>query len=144
MHTICSPYGQVLRIVIFKKNGVQTMVEYPFYGTEVYSLQSIIFATYIAVSSFFVEFCPHGPPPRGRGGHQAPSGLVTKLTRSFPSSIIYPSLLLAPSPVFSSPLNPPYIPAAFPLSCPSASHWPYYFPLFHLNLSPHPNGVGVS
>ena len=29
MHTICSPYGQVLRIVIFKKNGVQTMVEYP-------------------------------------------------------------------------------------------------------------------
>lgn len=29
MHTICSPYGQVLRIVIFKKNGVQAMVEYP-------------------------------------------------------------------------------------------------------------------
>ncbi|KAK7103356.1 hypothetical protein V1264_018272 [Littorina saxatilis] len=28
MHTICSPYGQVLRIVIFKKNGVQTMVEF--------------------------------------------------------------------------------------------------------------------
>ena len=29
MHTICSPYGTVLRIVIFKKNGVQAMVEYP-------------------------------------------------------------------------------------------------------------------
>ncbi|XP_046364268.1 heterogeneous nuclear ribonucleoprotein L-like isoform X2 [Haliotis rufescens] len=28
MHTICSPYGQVLRIVIFKKNGVQAMVEF--------------------------------------------------------------------------------------------------------------------
>ncbi|XP_076464573.1 heterogeneous nuclear ribonucleoprotein L-like isoform X1 [Babylonia areolata] len=28
MHTICSPYGQVQRIVIFKKNGVQAMVEY--------------------------------------------------------------------------------------------------------------------
>ena len=30
MNTICSPNGQVLRIVIFKKNGVQCMVEYPF------------------------------------------------------------------------------------------------------------------
>lgn len=28
MHTICSPSGQVLRIVIFKKNGVQCMVEF--------------------------------------------------------------------------------------------------------------------
>lgn len=28
MHTICSPYGQVLRVVIFKKNGVQAMVEF--------------------------------------------------------------------------------------------------------------------
>ncbi|GFY47831.1 heterogeneous nuclear ribonucleoprotein L [Trichonephila inaurata madagascariensis] len=30
IHTICSPSGKVLRIVIFKKNGVQAMVEYPF------------------------------------------------------------------------------------------------------------------
>lgn len=30
LHTICNPYGQVQRIVIFKKNGVQAMVEYPF------------------------------------------------------------------------------------------------------------------
>jgi len=29
LHTICSPSGQVLRIVIFKKNGTQAMVEYP-------------------------------------------------------------------------------------------------------------------
>jgi Na+/pantothenate symporter len=29
LHTICSPSGQVLRIVIFTKNGVQAMVEYP-------------------------------------------------------------------------------------------------------------------
>lgn len=28
IHTICSPNGQVLRIVIFKKNGVQAMVEF--------------------------------------------------------------------------------------------------------------------
>ncbi|KAL3873206.1 hypothetical protein ACJMK2_036349 [Sinanodonta woodiana] len=28
MHTICSPYGQVQRIVIFRKNGVQSMVEF--------------------------------------------------------------------------------------------------------------------
>ena len=30
MHTISAPSGQVQRIVIFKKNGVQAMVEYPF------------------------------------------------------------------------------------------------------------------
>ncbi|KAF2897417.1 hypothetical protein ILUMI_08743 [Ignelater luminosus] len=29
LHTICQPSGNVLRIVIFKKNGVQAMVEYP-------------------------------------------------------------------------------------------------------------------
>jgi hypothetical protein len=29
LHTICQASGQVLRIVIFKKNGVQAMVEYP-------------------------------------------------------------------------------------------------------------------
>jgi hypothetical protein len=29
LHTICSSSGQVLRIVIFKKNGIQAMVEYP-------------------------------------------------------------------------------------------------------------------
>ncbi|XP_033729127.1 heterogeneous nuclear ribonucleoprotein L-like isoform X1 [Pecten maximus] len=28
MHTICSPYGEVQRIVIFKKHGVQAMVEF--------------------------------------------------------------------------------------------------------------------
>lgn len=28
LHTICSPNGQVLRLVIFKKNGVQAMVEF--------------------------------------------------------------------------------------------------------------------
>jgi len=30
LHTISAPNGQVVRIVIFKKNGVQAMVEYPF------------------------------------------------------------------------------------------------------------------
>jgi hypothetical protein len=29
LHTICSPSGQVLRIVVFRKNGMQAMVEYP-------------------------------------------------------------------------------------------------------------------
>ena len=28
LNTICSPIGSVLRIVIFKKNGVQAMVEF--------------------------------------------------------------------------------------------------------------------
>ncbi|XP_076041355.1 heterogeneous nuclear ribonucleoprotein L-like isoform X3 [Oratosquilla oratoria] len=28
IHTICQPYGNVLRIVIFKKNGIQAMVEF--------------------------------------------------------------------------------------------------------------------
>jgi heterogeneous nuclear ribonucleoprotein L len=28
LHTICQASGQVLRIVIFKKNGVQAMVEF--------------------------------------------------------------------------------------------------------------------
>jgi len=31
MHTITSPHGTVNRIVIFRKNGVQAMVEYPLY-----------------------------------------------------------------------------------------------------------------
>ena len=30
MRTICSPYGFVQRIVIFRKNGLQVLVEYPF------------------------------------------------------------------------------------------------------------------
>lgn len=28
LHKICVPHGQVMRIVIFKKNGVQAMVEF--------------------------------------------------------------------------------------------------------------------
>ncbi|UYV74984.1 HNRNPLL [Cordylochernes scorpioides] len=32
INTICTPNGKVLRIVIFKKNGVQAMVEYPLMG----------------------------------------------------------------------------------------------------------------
>lgn len=35
MHTICNPQGRVVRIVIFRKTGVQSMVEYPF--TVVYN-----------------------------------------------------------------------------------------------------------
>ena len=27
IHTICSPYGKVLRILIFRKNAVQVMLE---------------------------------------------------------------------------------------------------------------------
>jgi len=29
INAICASYGNVLRIVIFRKNGVQAMVEYP-------------------------------------------------------------------------------------------------------------------
>jgi len=35
LHTICSPNGQVLRIVIFRKNGTQAMVEYPLVARSV-------------------------------------------------------------------------------------------------------------
>lgn len=31
LYTICNNCGPVQRIVIFRKNGVQAMVEYPFY-----------------------------------------------------------------------------------------------------------------
>ncbi|KAH8027564.1 hypothetical protein HPB51_007114 [Rhipicephalus microplus] len=34
IHTICTPSGKVMRIVIFKKNGVQAMVEYPFFRSQ--------------------------------------------------------------------------------------------------------------
>lgn len=48
LHTICSPVGKVLRIVIFRKNGVQAMVEFEsldaaraakesLYGCDIYS-----------------------------------------------------------------------------------------------------------
>ena len=48
LHTICSPMGKVLRIVIFRKNGVQAMVEFEsleaaktakesLYGCDIYS-----------------------------------------------------------------------------------------------------------
>lgn len=30
LYTVCNPIGSVLRIVIFKRNGIQAMVEYPF------------------------------------------------------------------------------------------------------------------
>ncbi|KAJ8248549.1 hypothetical protein GJAV_G00243190 [Gymnothorax javanicus] len=30
LYTVCNPIGTVLRIVIFKRNGIQAMVEYPF------------------------------------------------------------------------------------------------------------------
>ncbi|NWV51532.1 HNRPL protein, partial [Daphoenositta chrysoptera] len=32
LYTICNPCGPVQRIVIFRKNGVQAMVEYPKFG----------------------------------------------------------------------------------------------------------------
>lgn len=30
LYTVCNPIGSVLRIVIFKRNGIQAMVEYPY------------------------------------------------------------------------------------------------------------------
>ncbi|KAK6300218.1 hypothetical protein J4Q44_G00283160 [Coregonus suidteri] len=32
LYTVCNPIGNVLRIVIFKRNGIQAMVEYPFWS----------------------------------------------------------------------------------------------------------------
>lgn len=31
LYTVCNPIGNVLRIVIFKRNGIQAMVEYPYW-----------------------------------------------------------------------------------------------------------------
>lgn len=36
IRTICSPYGFVQRIVVFRKNGLQVLVEYPVYSTIMY------------------------------------------------------------------------------------------------------------
>ncbi|KAK1171606.1 heterogeneous nuclear ribonucleoprotein L-like isoform X1 [Acipenser oxyrinchus oxyrinchus] len=35
LYTVCNPTGNVLRIVIFKRNGIQAMVEYPFRSIQV-------------------------------------------------------------------------------------------------------------
>ncbi|KAK6489826.1 heterogeneous nuclear ribonucleoprotein L-like isoform X1 [Huso huso] len=35
LYTVCNPTGNVLRIVIFKRNGIQAMVEYPFRSIRV-------------------------------------------------------------------------------------------------------------
>ncbi|KAL1006182.1 hypothetical protein UPYG_G00068940 [Umbra pygmaea] len=32
LYTVCNPVGNVMRIVIFKRNGIQAMVEYPFWS----------------------------------------------------------------------------------------------------------------
>uniref|UniRef100_A0A3P8YQ82 RRM domain-containing protein n=1 Tax=Esox lucius TaxID=8010 RepID=A0A3P8YQ82_ESOLU len=34
LYTVCNPIGNVLRIVIFKRNGIQAMVEYPFWSQK--------------------------------------------------------------------------------------------------------------
>lgn len=34
LYTVCNPIGNVLRIVIFKRNGIQAMVEYPYWKKE--------------------------------------------------------------------------------------------------------------
>ena len=41
LHTICSPIGNVLRIVIFKKNGVQAMVEFDSVDTAKQAKESL-------------------------------------------------------------------------------------------------------
>ncbi|CAL4059557.1 unnamed protein product [Meganyctiphanes norvegica] len=41
IHTICQPYGNVLRIVIFKKNGVQAMVEFDSLDTATRSREGL-------------------------------------------------------------------------------------------------------
>ncbi|OAD52469.1 hypothetical protein WN48_01304 [Eufriesea mexicana] len=42
LHTISAPSGQVQRIVIFKKNGVQAMVEYPLQYTLVHTMDRVL------------------------------------------------------------------------------------------------------
>ena len=62
MHTICSPYGQVLRIVIFKKNGVQTMVEYPFAMSEKHSITPALLTAFYSLVFLFPQNTPFVSP----------------------------------------------------------------------------------
>lgn len=57
MHKICTSYGQVQRIVIFKKNGVQAMVEYPFWAVVTILLKEDSFFLKICKAS--KTFCPY-------------------------------------------------------------------------------------
>ncbi|KAG8524441.1 Heterogeneous nuclear ribonucleoprotein L, partial [Galemys pyrenaicus] len=52
LYTICNPCGPVQRIVIFRKNGVQAMVEYPLLGNA----QSLSLGTMIGSSLMLLTF----------------------------------------------------------------------------------------
>jgi len=43
LHTITQAFGEVLRIVIFKKHGVQAMVEYPFQSKQLNFIKNFRF-----------------------------------------------------------------------------------------------------
>ena len=72
MHTICSPHGNVFRIVIFKKNGVQAMVEFDsidsarrakqaLQGADIYSGCCTLKIEYAKVWRFFFANITLGP-----------------------------------------------------------------------------------
>ena len=50
IRTICSPYGFVQRVVVFRKNGLQVLVEYPENHRNIFLIYFIIF------HSFFFSF----------------------------------------------------------------------------------------
>lgn len=55
LYTVCNPIGSVLRIVIFKRNGIQAMVEYPYGECEhVYLYMLCVCATMCGVLSLTV------------------------------------------------------------------------------------------
>ena len=61
LHTICSTHGQVLRIVVFKKHGVQAMViskSFPQNWKNLFTL--IPFGVQVEFERYDHQFEPHG------------------------------------------------------------------------------------
>lgn len=66
LHTISAPSGQVRRIVIFKKNGVQAMVEYPLqYTLSTPAVGWIAFYVWAANSGRFSDSTIDGRKAQG-------------------------------------------------------------------------------
>lgn len=68
IHQICSPQGKVMRVVIFKKNGVQAMVEFDsvdsarraklnLHGCDIYSGCCTLRIEYAKVWNSFMKRC---------------------------------------------------------------------------------------
>lgn len=70
LYTICNPCGPVQRIVIFRKNGVQAMVEYPSVPREPGAASLLVFFFFSAADWFGSAsvWLPQPCPGQPRGG----------------------------------------------------------------------------